>query len=119
MSIKVETSDASVESPAQLELMNSSGANVEVFVFIGATFSKRHAFDVNQSLVTFSVPKSLTGRQRAMVVVQVTKSQLNRMYSVTVSLNGQFVALADGNLEDGLTDDSGSGPFSVTIGGEQ
>ena len=119
MGIKIETSDASVASPAQLELMNDSGANVEVFVFIGAAFSKRHAFDVNQSLVTFPLPKSMTGKQQAMVVVQVTKSQLNRMYSLAVSLNGQFVALADGNLEDGLPDDSGSAPFSVTIGGEQ
>lgn len=119
MGIKVETSDATVSSPVQLELMNDSGANVEVFVFIGAAFSKRHAFDVNQSLVTFPLPKSMAGRQQAMVVVQVTKSQLNRMYSVTVGLNGQFVALADGNLEDGLTDDSGSAAFTVTIGGEQ
>jgi hypothetical protein len=118
MSIKVETSDVSVAKPAQLALMNSSGANVEVFVFMGSGFSRRHAFDFEQSLVTFPVPKVLTGRQRCMVVVQVSKSQLNRMYSVAVSINGEFVALADGNLDDDLTDDSGSGLFFVTFGGE-
>jgi hypothetical protein len=119
MSIKVETNDVSVAAPAQIDLLNSSGANVEVFVFIGTSFSKRHAFDFDQSLVTFQTPKSLTGRQRAMVVVQATKSQLNRMYSLAVSINGEFVAIADGNLDDDKSEDSGSGLFFVTIGGEQ
>ena len=115
MTIKVETHDASVERPAQVEILNNSGANVEVFVFIGTEFSERHAFEFKQNFVTFPIPASLKGSQRAMVVVQVSKSKLNRMYSVAVSLNGQFVALAEGDLEDGVTDDSGSGLFSVSL----
>jgi len=115
MTINVETHDAKVGSPAQVEILNNSGANVEVFVLIGREFSVRHAFEFKSNFVSFPVPTSVSGSQRAMVVVQVTKSKLNRMYSVAVSMNGQFVALAEGDLATGLSDDSGSGLFSVTL----
>lgn len=115
MTIAVETRDVSLAGPVVLELINHSGANVEVFVFIGERFDARHAFDFKRSVVTLPVSGLAAGAQPGMVVVRAAKN-LNRMYSVIVGLNGEIVAVADGNIETDDGRDSGVGNFTVTVG---
>ena len=116
MSISVETQDASVIEPVQLELINSSGANVEVFVFIGDLPAVRHAFDFKQSTVTKPLPGLAPGVHATTVIVRAIKN-LNRMYSVIVSINGGIVAVADGDIPADRGNDSGTGDFTLTVGG--
>lgn len=118
MSIEVETRDASVVEPVVLELVNRSGANVEVFVFIGSRFDAGHAFDFKQSSVAIPVSGLLAGAQLGVVMVRAEKN-LNRMYSVFAMLNGEIVAVADGNIDTEDGNDSGVGSFTVTVGGAQ
>jgi hypothetical protein len=116
MGITVETHDASVVEPAQLELINSSGANVEVFVFIADRPAVRHAFDFSEDTVTKPLPGLARGVHPTTVIVRAMKN-LNRMYSVIVGINGEIVAVADGNIPAERGNDSGSGDFTLTVAG--
>jgi hypothetical protein len=118
MSIAIETRDTSVTNPMMLELVNHSGANVEVFVFIGSRFDASHAFDFEQSAVEIPVTGLSAGPQLGVIMVRAEKN-LNRMYSVLAMLNGEIVALADGNIETEDGKDSGVDTFTVTVGGAQ
>lgn len=118
MSIEVETQDAAVQEPVVLEVVNRSGANVEVFIFLGSKFDASHAFDAKEK--SFSVPVAgLTpGAHLGAVMVRAEKN-LNRMYSVFAMLNGEIVAAADGNIPSDTDRDSGVGTFTLTVGGVQ
>ncbi len=116
VSISIETQDASVTKPVNLELISVSGANVEVFVFIGDLPAVRHAFDFNQSTVTKALPALAPGVHATTVIVRALKN-LNRMYSVIVGINGEIVAVADGDIPSDSNRDSGSADFTLTVGG--
>jgi hypothetical protein len=116
MSIAIETRDAAVMTPARLELISVSGANVEVFVFIGDLPALRHAFVFDQSSVTKALPALTAGVHAATVVVRALKN-LNRMYSLIVGINGETVAVADGDIAADRNSDSGTADFTLTVGG--
>lgn len=115
MSIEIETRDASVMEPVMLELVNHSGANVEVFFFVGGRFDTSHAFDFEQSSVAIPVTGLSAGPQLGVLMVRAERN-LNRMYSVLAMLNGEIVALAEGNIETEDGTDSGVDTFTVTVG---
>ena len=112
--MQIETHDATVTAPVELEIVSSSGANVEVFVFDGDTQLAHHAFKFGERPFAVALPGLGAGPHAISVFVLAMKN-LNRMYSVLVSFNHEIVAVADGDIPAGEPHDSGSGSLTLTV----
>lgn len=112
--MNVETHNATITGPVELEIMSSSGANVEVFVFDGSKHLARHAFKFGEDTFVVDLPGMAVG-QHPITVFVLALTNLNRMYSVLVSFNHEIVAVADGNIPEGGDNDSGSGTLTLTV----
>ena len=112
--MEVETRDAVAVAPVELQIISSSGANVEVFLFDGAKPLARHAFRFGEEPFQVSLPGLTSGVHLITVFVLAIKN-LNRMYSVLVSFNHEIVAVADGDIPPGVDNDSGSGNVNLTV----
>jgi hypothetical protein len=117
MTIQVDTQNTSVNAPVQLELIDSSGAHVEVTVLVGNLPPVRHAFDFTEGTVTIPLTDLGRGSHACTVVVQAFKHKfsLNRMYSVLVGINGEMVVMADGDIPAERSNDVGFGDFTLTV----
>lgn len=112
--MNIETHDATLTGPVELEIISSSGANVEVFVFDGPKHLARHAFKFGEGPFVVGVPGMASGEHQITVFV-LALTNLNRMYSVLVSFNHEIVAVADGNIPQADDSDSGSGTLTLTV----
>ena len=110
----METHNATVTGPVELEIISSSGANVEVFVFDGSELLARHAFKFGAGSFVVGLPGIAAG-QHPITVFMVALRNLNRMYSVLVSFNHEVVAVADGDIPQGGDSDFGSGSLTLTV----
>ena len=114
--MEVETQNASVTAPVQLQLINSSGANVEVFLFDGAKPLARHAFKFGDPPFAMMLSGLTSGSHQITVFVLAIKN-LNRMYSLLVSFNHEVVAVVDGDVPTDADSESGSGQLALTVQG--
>jgi hypothetical protein len=112
--VDVETGDLVVTAPVSIQIISSSGANIEVFVFDGASPLARHAFKFGEPPFEKALPGLAPGVHQITVFALATKN-LNRMYSVMVSFNHHVVAVADGDIPSDAANDSGSNSLNLTV----
>lgn len=117
MTIVVNTQNVSVPLPVQVEMLDRSGAHVELTVLVGNLPPIRHAFDFTEGVVTVPLPKLKKGKHRCTLIVHAFKHKLslNRMYDVGVGISGQVAASAKGNIPSGRNNDVGFGDFVLTV----
>ena len=116
MAIAVATTNVSTSAPVAAEMTDASGADVELFLFVGDLPPIHQAFSVTTG--TASVPLDLPlGKHKCALVVTAFrhKNNMNRMYKVQVNVNGSLVAKAKGNIPASRTNDTGSGDFTITV----
>lgn len=112
--MEIVKNDATVSRPAELEIVSSSGANVEVFVLDGEALLAHHAFKFGSGSFVLPLP-GLAAGPHAITVFMLALKNLNRMYSVLVSFNHELVAVADGDIPAGEVSDSGSAALTLTL----
>ena len=117
MAIVVTTQNIAAASPVQLEMLDRSGAHVELTVLIGNLPPIRHAFDFTEGTVSVPLQDLKKGRHRCTVIVHAFKHRLslNRMYDVGVGISGQVAASAQGNIPAARGNDVGFGDFVLTV----
>jgi hypothetical protein len=115
--IAVNTQNVTVQSPVQVEMIDASGAHVELTLLVGNLPPIRHAFDFTEGTVIIPLKGLAKGKHKCTLIVHAFKHKLsmNRMYDVTVSANGKFVAGAKGNIPVGRSNDVGFGDFLLTV----
>jgi hypothetical protein len=117
MTITVHTSNVSTTRPARLEMIDASGAHVELMLAIGNLPPIRHAFDFSEGTVVVPLGSLAKGTHRCTLFVTGLKHKLslNRMYAVTVAINGSVAAAANGRIPSGRGNDTGFGDFTLTV----
>lgn len=117
MTITVNTTSIKASAPAQAEMSDASGAHVEVTLLAGNLPPIRHAFDFTEGTVTVPLKELRKGKHKCTLIVHAFKHKLslNRMYDVSVSVNGAIVAAAKGNIPSGRGNDVGFGDFFLTL----
>lgn len=117
MNIAVDTQDVSAQAPLQLEMTDASGAHVELTVLAGNLPPIRHAFDFTEGTVTVPLTGLRKGKHTCTLIVHAFKHKLslNRMYDVSVGINGSAAASARGNIPSARSNDVGFGDFVLTV----
>jgi hypothetical protein len=117
MTITVNTQPISAQSPLQVEMTDASGAHVELTLLVGNLPPIRHAFDFTEGTITVPLDGLKKGAQPCTLIVHAFKHKLslNRMYDVSVGINGSAAAAAHGNIPSGRGNDVGFGDFVLTV----
>jgi hypothetical protein len=117
MTITVVTHSVNTQSPVQAELTDASGAHVELTLLVGNLPPIRHAFDFTEGTVAVQLTGLKTGNHKCTLIVHAFKHKLspNRMYDVSVAINGSVVAAAQGSIPSIRNNDVGFGDFVLTL----
>jgi hypothetical protein len=117
MTITVNTQNVNAHSPTQVELTDSSGAHVELTLLVGNLPPIRHAFDFTEGTVTVPLTGLKKGKHKCTLIVHAFKHKLslNRMYEVSVGVNGSVGASAKGTIPSSRSNDVGFGDFVLTV----
>jgi hypothetical protein len=117
MTITVTTQNIAGQPPALVEMADASGAHVELTLLVGNLPPIRHAFDFTEGTVTVPLGGLKKGKHKCTLIVHAFKHKLslNRMYDVSVGVNGSVAASAKGNIPSIRSNDVGFGDFVLTI----
>ncbi len=117
MTITVTTQNITAKPPILVEMTDASGAHVELTLLVGNLPPIRHAFDFTEGTVTVPLVGLKKGKHKCTLIVHAFKHKLslNRMYDVSVGVNGSVAASAKGNIPSIRTNDVGFGDFVLTI----
>jgi hypothetical protein len=117
MTITVNTQNVTAPAPVVLELNDASGAHVELTVLVGNLPPMRHAFAFTEGTVTLPLDGLKKGNHKSTLIVHAFKHKhsVNRMFKVSLSVNGGVAATASGNIPAARNNDVGFGDFVITV----
>lgn len=117
MAINVRTENVSTPSPVRVEMTDASGAHVELVLLVGDQKPIRHAFDSTEGTISAPLHRLRRGDHPCtLVVLALThKDNPNGRYEVSVKVNGQPAAFANGKIPAGRGNDTGRGDFVLSV----
>lgn len=114
--IIVSTTDATVDHPLNVTMIDASGAHVVLTVTISGLPPLSHAFSYYEGSYTGVVDKLTPGRHACSFTVQAYKYEaLNGKYDAILQINGQTISHVVGLIPPGQGADSGMGVFSLDV----
>jgi hypothetical protein len=117
MTISVNVQNVTAQKPVQAQLTDASGAHVELTLLVGNLPPIRHAFAFTEGTITVPLTGLQKGKHKCTLIVHAFrhKLSLNRMYDVSIDINGTIAAAAKGAVPAGRGNDVGFGDFVLTL----